>query len=1177
MKKAFISKSFQPKKLEDDTTFNRLFELQTLLKKESALKELFIKTGIETQRNIENQCIEIYEKKMEVLNILQKLSNKEPMDGLDNSKSKSSSNNANLKENILIKNNYDYLQVLNTYIPNLLNYLWEDPKLVAHLLMVSDKSDTEKYLAPLICNNFYENILSSNYIEDPLMYIIYLLLYYEINNIEDINDLDSFLNKSPCSFLLGQLIEKKDVKDFFKIILQDIIEDIGSNQFNFDISEIEQNQIKKRKTINKVIFEKDYKKTDTVTKNEKQNSEYISNRTSSNYTVAKTFSSKNKLDDLSDKLIKENENYQLFSSKYLVKISFDELNQKIRDTNDENLKDYYRNIISNANNDKNAYSQENFVDSIADAKNSETVLVLYQQDFLKTVEFIKNLFKNLNDNYRIVPYAIKCVCKIICDLVQIKFPKANNIEKNLLISKFFFQILLIPILLKPDVNALINNYIISNNILQNSKLLSKIIWQFVSFKLYKNASMIKGGNYTPFNFFFLENIPQVFKFYEKIIRVKLPPFIEELINENISLDEYNYNYFKENPNEVVFHKSMLLNIDEFNAIFKNLLENKEKLLNINKEQKKSFFGKIFKGKDKDKNKEDKNKSNNNNNEGNTVNKELERHNRLISISLDKIKSSDNYTILQELLKHKDYTIIQKEEKASEGIFTKKKTKFIEEKKQNIQYFHISELLFNDKYKKIFSLEQKNPYYHIKEIKEIKDVNEKSNKELINKNNIIKAKNFISSILYNYRMLVKSDFNEGTTSETSDILKELKLFMKSSNFLIDGNIPSEWYVSALLECLKKLPFEYRQNDYEKLYNELKEEIIDSIKQYNFENMSIFIDKMKYAKRNKAYFNKTKEIYMDIELNNIAHNIIENDVINVNLYYKFNDKKREINIFKEGLKEKQLDFLDSFTFKDNNDKGKLCKTIEVFTKYFPNLHKRVSLECENIDVNDIGILELQRQIEMPKKLKAFFNIVNDHLKTKVKTEKDLNILSNKIYDYVMSKIYARIYPKDQHVLDDQILQKVCQLSWIEPQNIIKSKTNFDFDLVLPDINKYFKLIRTEKSPRKKLINLDNIFSSINRLLIFSSGATKIGVDDQIPLLTYCFIKARPEMIYTDCKFMDLYIGEKKNKGEDNQLAQMTTICDFIKSVSAKSFFNIDEEEYNKKCQNAFQEYMENYLEN
>ena len=57
-----LSKSVQIKK-EDDTTFNKLLELQTLLKKESALKELFIKTGIETQKNIEKQCIEIYEKK----------------------------------------------------------------------------------------------------------------------------------------------------------------------------------------------------------------------------------------------------------------------------------------------------------------------------------------------------------------------------------------------------------------------------------------------------------------------------------------------------------------------------------------------------------------------------------------------------------------------------------------------------------------------------------------------------------------------------------------------------------------------------------------------------------------------------------------------------------------------------------------------------------------------------------------------------------------------------------------------------------------------------------------------------------------------------------------------------------------------------------------------------------
>ena len=1095
---------------------------------------------------------------MEVLNILQKLNSQAPIDSSDNNpKNKNPPQPEITKENILVKNNYDYLQVLNTYIPKLLNYLWEDPKLVAKLLVCSDLNDTEKYIAPFICNNFYENILSSNYIEDPLMYVIYLLIYKEINNIKQINDLEEFLKNSPCSFLLGQLIEKKDVKDFFKIILQNIMEDIGSNPFNFDIEDIDRSLVTKRKTVKKEIFEKDFVKTDTI--KEKKGAriskpgqdKYInSTRTFSNYSV----NSPN--DDDKQQLMKDNTDYQVFSAKYLVDITFKELNEKIKETKDETLRDYYKHILLNAEGKEKAYSQDNFIDSIADAKNSQNIFVFYQQDFVKATEFIDKLFENLNNNYRIVPYAIKCVCKIIFQLVSNKFPKANNIEKNILISKFFFQILLNPILLKPDLNALINNYIISNNIQKNARIISRIINTFVSFKLYKNASMGKGGNYTPFNIYFLENIPQVLKFFEKIIKVKLPSFIDNLINDKQSIDDYNYNYFKENPNEVVFHKSMLLNIDEFNAINNNFKKKVDILLSTEKG--------FFEG-DKDKGKKNNLKNNN------SLNKDLEKKNKLIKMAIEKINVSDNLKILEELVKHNDYTIIINEEKKSEGGLFSKKKKGKEIKKQNIHYFHITELLFNDKYKQIFALEQKNPYYHIKEIKEITD------KKTMNKNNIIKAKNFLSSILYNYRILVKSDFNEGTTSETADILKELKLFMKSTNFLIDNKIPSVWYVSALTECLKKLPFEYRQNDYEKLYNELKEELLNSIKLYNFENMSIFIDKMKYANRNKMYFDKTKEIYLDIELNNKANSIIENDAINVNLYFKYNDKKQEFTVYKEGLKEKQLDFLDSFTFKDNNDKGKPCRTIEIFTKNFPNLNKPIYLQSKFVDENEISIFALQKELDLPKKLKTFFNIVSNHLKDIIKNEKDLNTINNKIYDYVMSKINHKIFPKDKHIIDDQILQKSCQLSWIEPQNVINSKTQFDFELVLPDIINYFNLIRTEKSPRKKLVNLDNIFSSINRLLIFSSDATKIGVDDQMPLLTYCFVKARPFLIYTDCKFMQLYIGEKKNKGEDNQLTQMITICDYIKQVSARSLFNVEDEEFNQKCQNAFQEYMDNYWDN
>ena len=38
--------------------------------------------------------------------------------------------------------------------------------------------------------------------------------------------------------------------------------------------------------------------------------------------------------------------------------------------------------------------------------------------------------------------------------------------------------------------------------------------------------------------------------------------------------------------------------------------------------------------------------------------------------------------------------------------------------------------------------------------------------------------------------------------------------------------------------------------------------------------------------------------------------------------------------------KLDFLDAFIFADPNQKAKLCKTIELFTKMFPDLNRYVS---------------------------------------------------------------------------------------------------------------------------------------------------------------------------------------------------------------------------------------------
>ena len=353
-------------------------------------------------------------------------------------------------------------------------------------------------------------------------------------------------------------------------------------------------------------------------------------------------------------------------------------------------------------------------------KDAESILVYYQEHFLKVKEFINKFLENIINNYRIIPYTIKCISKIIYQLVNNKFKEANEIQKNLFISKFLYKTLLFHIFEKPDINALINDYIISNNTLYNMEIISYIIETLVSFKLFRDTNSLE-GDFTPFNRIFLEKIPEIFQINKFIIDINLPRFIDGLINKKIKEDEYHFDIFNENPNEIVFYQSMLLNIKEFNSLFENLFNLKDELLAPNIQKDENLLNNKY---EKYKNREEKNK-------------------KYISVCLKKLKSPDNFKILSDLIKKIEYSITTTKTKG-EGLFSK--TKINEEKKEKVYYFHVSQLLFNEKSKKIFSLAQKYYYYHIKELNE-KDYKNEDPKELLIKNNNIKNSFIYLSLIF----------------------------------------------------------------------------------------------------------------------------------------------------------------------------------------------------------------------------------------------------------------------------------------------------------------------------------------------------------------------------------------------------------------------------------------------
>ena len=281
-----------------ETTFNKLKNIQILLKKESALKGLFTETGRNTKKDIESLSTDIFKNKIEVLNIL-----------------KNDQYTNNILNFHLVQDNKDYLKTLYLYIPKFLSYLWEHPSIIAKLMLNSNTSDNKLYLAPLICNDFYENILSPNYIEDQLIFIIYLLLDEEIKKINSVHDYKKFLNNTICGYLLDELVEKKDVKAFFKIIFKDIIEILelssGDNEILFDPFRIEQNLIEKKNSLKKSV-KRQSSKGITIVDSQRQRTE------------------------------EEKKNHELFFTNYLIDLSLTKLKEMKNEYTSKNNKVLYR-------------------------------------------------------------------------------------------------------------------------------------------------------------------------------------------------------------------------------------------------------------------------------------------------------------------------------------------------------------------------------------------------------------------------------------------------------------------------------------------------------------------------------------------------------------------------------------------------------------------------------------------------------------------------------------------------------------------------------------------------------------------------------------------------------------------------------------------------------------------
>ena len=158
--------------------------------------------------------------------------------------------------------------------------------------MNSNNNEVKECLKTFLNEYFYENILSSNYLEDEYLSLLYRLLKIEINSFKgnSIQFYETFLNENKVGIILEGLIKKIDIKFYFNIILKPIIEHLENKEeenkdWLFKVEDILNEMKMKQMRIEKLREEREKKKKEKE-KKKKSKKEKDEKKNNNNNTIS---------------------------------------------------------------------------------------------------------------------------------------------------------------------------------------------------------------------------------------------------------------------------------------------------------------------------------------------------------------------------------------------------------------------------------------------------------------------------------------------------------------------------------------------------------------------------------------------------------------------------------------------------------------------------------------------------------------------------------------------------------------------------------------------------------------------------------------------------------------------------------------------------------------------------
>ena len=970
-----------------------------------------------------------------------------------------------------LENTINLFGSLYLYVKDFLIFIRKSSEIMYKIIKNATNDDYDTSFIFFISNNFYNNIFSLDSVSEDYFELCERLLTDEISNIKDISDFTKIMNESKGFLLILGLNYSKEIKEYFDFLLCDIIENYeksGNNRIKllFKIEDLYNDRANL-----------------SINNNSANNEIFLDNDNNNDFTKSHTFNLKN--NSYRELISEDIKNYNNFSKKYLEDIKKQFLESILKNNEDnENMKEYLNNKIDLLKQKSNIFSNNAIIENILESKEYELILYYYQQNFKIITDIINILIEKILTTSIYIPYSIKCSCRIIYKLLKNKFQQ--NISEfqiyKFLLDYFFLRIFQYYFLF-PEHNSYLDSTIISQETQNNLLIIFNIFKKFVSTELYENNQQY--GNFVPFNYFFIENMPKLFQICKKLLDVNMPELSIKNHNNTKSIDSY----------------SICFNIS-----------NLTRILNIIKHNPEVFF----------RAKEDGNE----NKEG----KELE-------IIYDKLK-------------------------ANKDIF-----KCLREKDDNsIHYYAIYELFYTEETKKLL-------FSSVNSISKNFKIPENDNKLNI----LVHSKNIISDILYSVdlfnlkKISTKIDWNNITQmlselsnyysifnsfveyNNTDSMIEEEdesdKIAIKDSNYNNKNILPIEWYINSLIINLEKLNGDYKENNYQKLFEQLSQDIKNSINNYNFEALSQVFERLQKSQQYIEEYINFQKSYKNIYLNLNIKNFIEKEKIEIQIQYI---KEKKFQIKNKNTKNKSF-LLNIFKGQFKRGNSMSCLSINEFCTKFPDMtiiEKRDTFSMTEDEINLKSVIS------------EYFDIIKEYINNKFDNE-EKEIINIKIQKYIYNYIYYKIFPKDA-INDDKIFyNQTLSLSWVEPKHF--NQNNIDFSNVLKFTNKYIEQIDDEHWPIGKFKLIEKIFNIIDNIIEINKGGNS-KVEDIKLICEFILIRAHPKRFISNLKYLQMFLP-KNNVGNHYMLYYnyLKLFMNNINNFTYKDFQGITKEEFQQKCNN------------